>query len=145
MAHAVGSETLQIEAGLSSPRTELAPPTRFKTSPWLFPGLGCRFVGMGNDIIGRFPAADRLIAEASEYLGYDVVAVCLEGSGRKHVPARQEAQVIYAVECAYAAVLEDSGQLPAAVSGHSLGCYAAGFACGAFTFTTGLDLLTQVE
>jgi len=100
---------------------------------------------MGSDIIGRFPAADRLIAEAAEHLGYDLISVCLEGSGRKHVPARQEAQVIYVVECAYACVLEDLGFGPTVASGHSLGCYAAGFACGAFNFVTGLDVLTQVE
>jgi malonyl CoA-acyl carrier protein transacylase len=100
---------------------------------------------MGYDIIGRFPAADRILDEAAEHLGYDLIAVCLEGSGRKHVPTRQEAQVIYAVECAYAAALEDLGYGATALSGHSLGCYAAGFACGAFSFPTGLDLLTQVE
>jgi [acyl-carrier-protein] S-malonyltransferase len=145
MAHAVGSEIVQFEAALASRRTEPEFPARFATSAWLFPGLGCRFVGMGHDIIGRFPEADGLIAQASAHLGYDVVAVCLEGSGRKHVPTRQESQVIYAIECAYASVLEYSGFTPTAVSGHSLGSLAAGFACGAYDFLTGLDLVTQIE
>src|SRR5262245_24078977 len=114
MAHAVGSEMVQFEAARASRRTELELPARFESSPWLFPGLGCRFVGMGNDIIGRYPEADRLIALASAHLGYDVAAVCLEGSGRKHVPTRQESQVIYTVECAYVAVLESSGFTPTA-------------------------------
>jgi malonyl CoA-acyl carrier protein transacylase len=100
---------------------------------------------MGHDIFGRFPVADRLVAEASARVGYDLVAVCLEGSGRKHVASRQEAQVIYVVECAYAAVLEDLGFKPTAVSGHSLGTWAAGFACGAYDFLTGLDLVSHVE
>src|SRR5262245_39197264 len=145
MAHAVGSEMVQFEAARACRRTEPELPTRFATSSWLFPGLGCRFVGMGNDIIGRFPEADWLIAQASEHLGYDLVAVCLEGSGRKHVPTRQESQVIYTIECAYAAVLESSGFTATAVSGHSLGSLAAGFACGAYDFLTGLDLVTQIE
>src|SRR5438094_9704129 len=103
MVHAVGLEILQIEARRASAREQPILPARFESSPWLFPGLGCRFVGMGHDIFGRFPLADRLVAEATARLDYDLVAVCLEGSGRKNVPARQEAQVIYVVECAYAA------------------------------------------
>ncbi|RPI89689.1 MAG: hypothetical protein EHM42_02605, partial [Planctomycetaceae bacterium] len=55
---------------------------------WLFPGLGCRYVGMGSDLIGRYAAADAVVSAASDWLGYDVVSVCLEGSGRKVVPAR---------------------------------------------------------
>jgi malonyl CoA-acyl carrier protein transacylase len=145
MVHAVGTEILQIEAGDGGPRKEPILRARFEASPWLFPGLGCRFVGMGHDIIGRFSAADGLVAEASAHLNYDLVAVCLEGSGRKFVPARQEAQVIYVVECAYAAVLEDMGFKPTAVSGHSLGTWAAGFGCGAYDFLAGLEMVTQVE
>src|SRR5260370_39422999 len=107
MGQGGGLEMLQIEARHASARKEPILPARFESSPWLFPGLGCRFVGMGHDIFGRFPVADRLVSDASAHLGYDLAAVCLEGSGRKHVPARQEAQVIYAVECAYAVVLEE--------------------------------------
>jgi malonyl CoA-acyl carrier protein transacylase len=100
---------------------------------------------MGHDIIGQFRPADRIIAAASDRLGYDVAAVCLEGSGRKHVHPRQEAQVIYVIECAYAVVLEGLGHRPRAVSGHSLGSWAAGCVCGGYDFLTGLHLVTQVE
>jgi acyl transferase domain-containing protein len=117
----------------------------FSDAVWLFPGIGCRHVGMGHDIIRRFPAADRLIAQADEHLGYDVVEVCLEGSGRKHVSARQDAQVIYVLECAYGTVLKELGYQPRAVSGHSLGNAPAAWACGAYDFITGLDLVTRVE
>ncbi len=100
---------------------------------------------MGHDIIGKYPAADRLLAQAGDLLGYDLVAVCLEGSGRKYVAPRQEAQVIYVLECAYTAVLEELGFRPAAVSGHSLGSLAAAAACGALDFLSGLDLVTRIE
>lgn len=120
-------------------------PVRWADAVWLFPGIGCRYVGMGHDIIHRFATADRLIAQASEHLGYEVVEVCLEGSGRKQVPARQEAQVIYVLECAYAAVLKELGCQPRAVSGHSLGNAPAAWAAGAYDYLTGLDLVTCVE
>ena len=116
-----------------------------KTGIWLFPGLGCRYVGMGHDIIGRFPVADKLIEQAQSQLGYSIADVCLEGSGRKHVSSRHEAQVIYVIECAYAAVLEDLGFKPRAVSGHSLGTLAAACVCGGYDFLTGLKLVTQIE
>src|SRR5262249_25924675 len=49
------------------------------------------------------------------------------------------------VECLYVAVLTDWGHEPRAVSGHSLGSLAAGYACGGLDFTTGLELVTCVE
>src|SRR5262245_59793364 len=104
-----------MRAGMSValPEAPLKAPDGFRTAAvsavgvWLFPGLGCRHVGMGHEIIGRFSVADRLIARAQAILEYDVAGMCLEGTGRKSVPARQEAQVIYILECAYAAVLEE--------------------------------------
>lgn len=116
-----------------------------RTGIWLFPGLGCRYVGMGYDIIGHYDVADRLIAEAETRLGYNLVEVCLEGSGRKYVPPRQEAQLIYVIECAYAAVIEDLGFLPRAICGHSLGNLAAAQVSGAYDFLTGLELVTHIE
>jgi [acyl-carrier-protein] S-malonyltransferase len=100
---------------------------------------------MGHDVIGRYSVADRLIADAEDILGYDVAEFCLEGLGRKSVPPRQEAEVIYILECAYAAVLEDLGFRPRVVSGHSLGNAAAGWVCGAYDFLTGLGFVTEVE
>lgn len=112
---------------------------------WLFPGLGCRHVGMGHDLFGRPGAAPQLIAQAEEILGYRLEPVCLEGSGRKFVPARQEAQIIYVLSCAYAAALGERGLRPAAVLGHSLGSWAAAWVAGVYDFATGLELVTCVE
>jgi [acyl-carrier-protein] S-malonyltransferase len=120
-------------------------PSGFDSAAWLFPGLGCRYVGMGYDLIGRSPTADKLIAAAESRLPYRIHEVCLEGSGRKHVPARQEAQVIYILDCAYAAVLRERGVTPSVIAGHSLGNLAACHVSGAYDFLTGLDLVTHVE
>lgn len=138
------AETATIgNVATSMPRSIHSPSA--DTAAWLMPGLGCRYVGMGYDLIGRFSTADRIIATASSRLSYDIVEVCLEGSGRKHVPARQEAQVIYVLDCAYSAVLRESGLKPSVIAGHSLGNMAAGYAAGAYDFLTGLDLVTHAE
>jgi [acyl-carrier-protein] S-malonyltransferase len=100
---------------------------------------------MGHDLFGSFASADRVFREAQEILGYDLQQVCLEGSGRKILPARQEAQVIYSVSCAYAAVLQSLNHSPSATAGHSLGNWAAAWAAGFFDFATGLELVTHVE
>jgi [acyl-carrier-protein] S-malonyltransferase len=112
---------------------------------WLFPGLGCRYVGMGSEFLGREPVADELVRQASDLLGYRVEAVCLEGSGRKVVPPRQESEVIYVISYAAAAVLRSRGWQPAAVLGHSLGSWAAVATSGVLDFVTGLRLLSLTE
>ncbi|TWU13769.1 Malonyl CoA-acyl carrier protein transacylase [Symmachiella macrocystis] len=112
---------------------------------WLFPGLGSRFVGMGADIIGKSPAADKLITLAAQKLGYDIHEVCFSGSGRKFVPPRIEAQVIYVINCAYVDVLRSLGRQPQFVCGHSLGSWAAAYAAGAIDFESGLEMVTAVE
>ncbi|MEE2737946.1 MAG: acyltransferase domain-containing protein [Planctomycetota bacterium] len=114
-------------------------------SVWLFPGLGSRFVGMGGDLIGSTPLANELIQQSSDWLNYDVEAVCLEGSGRKKVPPKIESQVLYVVNCIYAEVLKDNGYFPQMVCGHSLGSWAAAYAAEVYDFITGLELVTQVE
>ncbi len=112
---------------------------------WLFPGLGSRFVGMGSDLFGRHASAEELITTAQQVLNYDIAEVCLSGSGRKVVPARVEAQVIYVINCAYADVLRDCGAQADILCGHSLGTWAAAYAAGAIDFETGLKLVTSVE
>ncbi len=111
----------------------------------MVPGLGCRHVGMGADLIGRDRAADRLIVEAGTRLGVDVPSLCLTGNSRKPLPTKLEAQLIYTISCAYGAALEARGQTPACVIGHSLGTYAALSLAGALEFATGLDLVTRAE
>lgn len=112
---------------------------------WVFPGLGCRYVGMGHDLFGSSPAADGLFEEAASHLNCDIRDLCLEGSGRKTVPSRQEAQIIYTVSCGYAATLRALNHHPLATTGHSLGNWAAAWAAGCYDFQTGLDLVTHVE
>jgi [acyl-carrier-protein] S-malonyltransferase len=112
---------------------------------WLFPGLGCRHVGMGHDLFDRSGITTELIGLAEEVLGYSLLPICVEGSGRKVVRARQEAQVIHVLNCAYAAALGEQGYYPRAVLGHSLGSWSAAWVAGVYDFVTGLELVTHVE
>ena len=100
---------------------------------------------MGNDLFGRPGPGRQLIDAAESALGYRLEPICLEGCGRKVVPARQEAQLIYVPSCAYAAELREQRYAPTAVLGHSLGSWAAAWAAGVYEFLTGLELVTHVE
>jgi malonyl CoA-acyl carrier protein transacylase len=111
----------------------------------MVPGLGCRHVGMGADLFDQVGPAQELFLQGGERLGVDFRAVCLEGSSRKPLPSRLEAQAIYAVCSAYGAALRSRGREPACVVGHSLGTYAALHLAGAYDFATGLELVTRAE
>lgn len=126
-------------------RSEAEGPAPGDAVAWLMPGLGSRYVGMGADILGCDISVNELVVAAERFLGYDIAEVCLTGSGRKVVPNRVEAQVIYVVNCAYTEALFARGETPAVLAGHSLGTWAAAYAAGAIDFLSGLKLVTLVE
>lgn len=50
---------------------------------FLFPGQGAQSVGMGRQLVESTPQARELYERASAILGYDLLAVCLEGPAEK--------------------------------------------------------------
>ena len=45
----------------------------------LFPGQGAQVVGMASGLLARSESARGLFARASEILGYDLAALCVDG------------------------------------------------------------------
>ena len=105
-----------------------------------FPGQGAQHTGMGADLFARYP---RLVARADTLLGYSVAGLC---QAEAAVLARTEhSQVaLYVVGAlGYRRFLDDGGDPPDVVVGHSVGEYAALYAAGVVDFETGLRLVAH--
>lgn len=101
---------------------------------WLFPGQGSQAVGMGMALAATEPAAQRLLQEADEALGFSLSKVMAEGpeDTLKLTEHTQPAILTHSM----LVVQAYGSRLPKAdfVAGHSLGEYSALVAAGTLTF-----------
>jgi [acyl-carrier-protein] S-malonyltransferase len=102
---------------------------------WVFPGQGSQAVGMADNL-----DPERL-AMASELLGWSVAEVCQDAEQLEQT--RYTQPCLYVMESILVDGLRQQGQLPAVVTGHSLGEYVALYAAGVFDFETGLNLVKK--
>lgn len=107
----------------------------------VFPGQGSQKKGMGEDVFDRYPL---LVNRASEILGYSVKELCLNDPARKLNNTEYTQPALYVVNAlTYLKLKEETGLVPAAVAGHSLGEFNALFAASAMDFETGLRLVQK--
>ncbi|MFC9912500.1 ACP S-malonyltransferase [Streptomyces sp. NPDC127197] len=110
------------------------------TVVWAFPGQGAQRVGMGADVLDRYPG---LVREADEILGYSLREVCLKGAEPGLKDTRSVQPALFVVNAlGFLARLEDH-PAPDCLAGHSLGEYDALFAAGCFDFATGVRLVQR--
>ncbi len=102
---------------------------------------------MGNNLTQRSSKAKSLFDQASEILGYDLLALCTQGP-ESQLNATSHSQPALFVH-AMAALADLSEQKPEvvsdaiAVAGLSLGEYSAACAAGAITFEDGVKLVHE--
>ncbi len=111
---------------------------------FVFPGQGSQAVGMLNALAAQFPIVKQTFAEASEKLGYDLWQLAEQG------PADTLNQTIHTQPALLAASvaiwrvwLQQGGQSPAYMAGHSLGEYSALVCAGVFDFSTAIKLVAD--
>jgi trans-AT polyketide synthase/acyltransferase/oxidoreductase domain-containing protein len=108
---------------------------------FVFPGQGSQKKGMGG---GLFDDFGELTAKADAILGYSVRELCLRDPGKQLDKTQYTQVAMYVVNALmYLRRIEQTGQKPDYVAGHSLGEYDALFAAGAFDFETGLQLVKR--
>jgi [acyl-carrier-protein] S-malonyltransferase len=114
---------------------------------FLFPGQGAQAVGMGRSLAESLPAARSLFAEASEVLGYDLLALCVSGPAERLNATDVSQPAIFVASLAALEHLKATD--PAAVeactaaAGLSLGEYTALAFAGVFPFRDGLRLVQE--
>jgi [acyl-carrier-protein] S-malonyltransferase len=99
----------------------------------LFPGQGSQAVGMGFDLVERWPAAAEVFAAVDDGLGTQLSALCWNGPEDSLRLTENTQPALLAHSSAAWAVLAGAGLEVAAVAGHSLGEYSAVVAAGGLT------------
>lgn len=109
---------------------------------WLFSGQLSEFPGMGSDFFASSAQARELLARTSEQCGFDLGAA-LSGPDVGANPVSQPG--VFLVSVLAARELERRGFSPSAVSGYSLGNYAALVVAGAVSYDDALTVLLAVS
>lgn len=108
---------------------------------YMFPGQGSQSKGMGGDLFDRFKD---LTDKASNILGYSIKELCLEDPKSELGQTQFTQPALYVVNAlSYFKKIEDTGQKPDFVAGHSLGEFNALLAAQSFDFETGLKLVQK--
>src|SRR5271155_2602197 len=100
----------------------------------LFPGQGSQSIGMGKDLVEKYPIARQTFEEADEALGYKLSQLCFEGPEDQLRLTEITQPAILTASIATLRVLETRIPKPAYVAGHSLGEYSAHVCAGPFSF-----------
>jgi [acyl-carrier-protein] S-malonyltransferase len=108
---------------------------------FVFPGQGSQAVGM-LDAWGDHPVVRQTLAEAADALGEDIGALIHAGpKDQLDLTTNTQPVMLTAGVACYRAWVADTGLLPDAVAGHSLGEYSALVAAGALTLADALPLV----
>jgi [acyl-carrier-protein] S-malonyltransferase len=112
---------------------------------FLFPGQGAQVVGMAGALCQSLPAARALFDSASSILGYDLLAICVNGPAERLNATDVSQPAIFVASLAALEQLkitepEILSQV-VATAGLSLGEYTALVYAGALTFDAGLKVV----
>ncbi len=108
---------------------------------WVFPGQGSQAIGMGMDLLNLSYAKDKF-AQAEEILGWSVIDIC-QSEDDKISRTLYTQPSMYVVESILADLMQERGQQPDLVAGHSLGEYVALYVAGVFDWSVGLSLIKR--
>lgn len=108
---------------------------------FIFPGQGSQSVGM-LDAWGDHPVVLETLREASDALGEDIAQLIKEGPKEAlALTTNTQPVMLVAGVAAYRAWMAETGRVPAAVAGHSLGEYSAMVAAGVLTLAQAVPLV----
>lgn len=110
---------------------------------WAFPGQGTQRVGMGRELVERFPEAAAAFDEASSGLDLDLRHLLWRSTPEELTRTEHAQMAITLVSIAALRTWQSQARDARTVSwvtGHSVGVLAAAVACGALSFVDGMKL-----
>jgi len=112
-----------------------------KPFAFVFPGQGSQSVGM-LDAWGDHPEVREVLHEASDALGENIGQLIKEGPKEAlALTTNTQPVMLVAAVAAYRVWMSETGAMPAAVAGHSLGEYSAMVAAGMLSLTQAVPLV----
>ncbi len=116
--------------------------TETRTYAFLFPGQGSQYVGMADELADQ-PAAQALLAQADDLLGFSLSAMMQKGPAEalNDTVNTQPALFVHALAALKALQAARPEIQPRFMAGHSLGQLTALTAAGALSFADGLRLV----
>lgn len=112
----------------------------------VFPGQGSQIPGMGQELAQAFPVARETYEQASQTLGYDLLAACRDEHGElADTTVVQPAVLVHSVAAwrVLQAESKDTDDEVAALAGHSLGEISALVCAGALDFERAVTLVKR--
>jgi [acyl-carrier-protein] S-malonyltransferase len=110
---------------------------------FLFPGQGSQYPGMGKELAEAYPAAQSVLDEADQALGFSVSELCFNGTEETLKLTANTQPAILTVSVAAYRVLAEKGVEPDYVAGHSLGEFSALVAAGGLEFSDAVRLVRR--
>jgi len=107
----------------------------------LFSGQGSQYVGMLSDYYSQSEIAKTYIDNSNELLGYSLSDICFDGPADKLKETRYTQPAIFLHSAIAYESVKDKFTF-GATAGHSVGEYAALYACGVLSFEDALKLVS---
>jgi [acyl-carrier-protein] S-malonyltransferase len=92
---------------------------------FLFPGQGSQLVGMGRDLVDKFPEAGEIFRQMDDICGKPISKLCFEGPIEDLTLTVNLQPAVTAVNLACLSALNGAGISSSISAGHSLGEYSA--------------------
>lgn len=110
----------------------------------LFPGQGAQHMHMCEKILERYSESEKILRQASDVLNVDVLKLMKEGSLLELTTSVNAQPVVLTASYLFAKYyIENTGQVPEIVAGHSLGEISASMCAGWISFEEALLFLKE--